>query len=228
MEKQIENKITEIANKIAGPNTEAIYDGVFDLELYNNAPVKLMYVLKEAYDEFGDQNNAYGGGYHIAKDCFTKADAGNNKSWQPIIYTTYALFNKLKYNEMDHIRNDKSMTEVLKQIAYINTNKMPNQKTSDDISLNKAYDTWKPVLMQQLDFYNPQVIIFCGTFKFYKTDLIGADSKPIYTSQSNSLHVYQKDDGTLLLDAYHPNQRSVKHEIYVNDILNAIRHLLKK
>ena len=54
------------------------------------------------------------------------------------------------------------------------------------------------------------------------------DSKPIYTSQSNSLSVYRKANGALLLDAYHPNQRFVKHEIYVNDILNAIKDFLNK
>lgn len=105
---------------------------------------------------------------------------------------------------------------------------MPGQKTSDDSLISKAYNTWKPVLMRQIDFYNPQVIIFCGTFKFYKADLVGVDSKPIYTSQSNSLNIYRKENGALLLDAYHPNQRFVKHEIYVNDILNAIKDFLNK
>ncbi|MEE1094186.1 MAG: hypothetical protein U0L08_04550 [Bacteroidales bacterium] len=227
-ELEIENQITEIANKISSADTEAIYDGVFDLELYKSSPIRLMYVLKEAYDEFDDQNNAYGGGYSIPRDCFIKNDAGNIKTWQPIIYTTYALFNGLKYNDMDYICNDKSMTDVLKQIAYINTNKMPRQKTSDDSLISKAYNTWKPVLMRQIDFYNPQVIIFCGTFKFYKADLVGVDTRPIHTSQSNSLSVYRKENGALLLDTYHPNQRSVKHEIYVNDILNAIKEFLNK
>lgn len=47
-ELEIENQITEIANKISSADTEAIYDGVFDLELYKSSPIQLMYVFERS------------------------------------------------------------------------------------------------------------------------------------------------------------------------------------
>ena len=71
------------------------------------------------------------------------------------------------------------MKEVMSQIAYINLNKMPANKTSSDDLLEESYKNWKTILMAQIELYKPQVIIFGNTFKFFKDDLLeGEDIKP--------------------------------------------------
>lgn len=223
-EQHLQTLTEHITSKFILSGSDLISDGVYDWEKYWNSPIRFMVVMKEAWDELDDCGNPCGGGWHICKDCFGKADAWRGASWQPLIYIVYALLNGLRYENMDYIRDDKSMAEVLKQIAYINTNKMPALKQSKDADLRQAYDIWRPILMEQINTYAPQAILFANTFKFYKADLIGGDTLPIYTSPNGSLNVYRNnDDGPLLLDAYHPNNRTCTRETYVNDILEAIR-----
>lgn len=223
-EQHLQTLTEQIAAELTLSGSDLINDGVYDWERYWNSPVRLMVVMKEPWDEHDDCGNPCGGGWHICKDCFGKPDAWKGASWQPLIYIAYALFNGLRYEEMDYIRDDKSMAEVLKQIAYINTNKMPALKQSNDANLRQAYEIWRPVLLEQIKSYDPQVILFANTFKLYKADLVGEDAQPIFAFPNDSLHVYRKGaDGPLLLDAYHPNNRTCTRETYVNEILEAIR-----
>ena len=126
---------------------------------------------------------------------------------------------------MDYIRDDKSMAEVLKSIAYINTNKMPALTQTNDSELQANYEIWKPVLLEQIEIFNPQVILFANTFKLYKKDLVGESCQPTSISPNGSVHVYVSN-GRILLDAYHPNQKTYGHSIYVNEIIDAIKNAL--
>lgn len=226
-ELHLQTLMEQLATELSLSGCDLISDGVYDWDRYINSPLRLMVVMKEAWDEIDTYGNPCGGGWHICKECFGKADAWRGASWQPLIYIAYALFKGLRYEEMDYIRDDKSMAEALKQIAYINTNKMPALKFSNDDNLYKTYEIWRPVLMEQIKTYAPQVILFANTFKFYKADLVGEEAKPIFTSPSGSLHLYKKgDDSPLLLDAYHPNNRTYSRDIYVNDILETVRKFI--
>lgn len=223
-EKQLERLIEETYRRLNIKDAEPIFDGVYDWGMYHNAPIQLMVVMKEAYDEIDSESNSSGGGWYITKDCFGKDDAWKNRSWQPLIYITYGLFNNKRYEEMNYISDDKSMAEVLKSIAYINTNKMPALKQTNDSELQTKYEIWKPVLFKQIEVFNPKVILFANTFKLYKDDLVGDSCQPIYISPNGSVYAYVKDD-IILIDAYHPNQKTYKHSIYINEILETINKL---
>ena len=223
-EQYLEKLIEEIGLQINIPNTEPIFDGVYDWDMYHNAPIQVMVVMKEPYDEIDENGNGFGGGWYITKDCFDKDDAWKNRSWQPLIYITYGLFNGKRYEEMDYIRDDKNMAEILKNIAYINTNKMPALKQTNDMELQANYEIWKPVLLKQMEVFNPKVILFANTFKIYKKDLVGETCQPTYTSPNGSVHAYVKN-GKILLDAYHPNQKTFVRSVYVNEILDSINKL---
>ena len=224
-EQYLEKLITEIGQHFKIKGAEPIFDGVYDWGKYQNAPIQLLVVMKEAYDEIDENSHPSGGGWYITKDCFEKDDAWKNRSWQPLIYILYGLFNGKRYEEMDYIRNDKSMAEVLKSIAYINTNKMPALTQTNDSELQANYEIWKPVLLEQIEIFNPQVILFANTFKLYKKDLVGESCQPTSISPNGSVHVYVSN-GRILLDAYHPNQKTYGHSIYVNEIIDAIRNAL--
>ena len=224
-EQYLEKLIEEIGLQINKPDTAPIFDGVYDWDMYHDAPIQVMVVMKEPYDEIDENGNGFGGGWYITKDCFGKDDAWKNRSWQPLIYILYGLFNGKRYEEMDYIRNDKSMADVLKSIAYINTNKMPALTQTNDSELQANYEIWKPVLLEQIEIFNPQVILFANTFKLYKKDLVGESCQPTSISPNGSVHVYVSN-GRILLDAYHPNQKTYGHSIYVNEIIDAIRNAL--
>ena len=120
---------------------------------------------------------------------------------------------------MDWIRDDKSMADVLKQIAYVNISKMPAYSTSNDNDMMRKYNLWKPILLKQLSVYCPQIIVFGNTFKYFKHDLVGENTEPSKRFDG-VLHVYEKD-GVKMLDAYHPNQKNIDRDTYVNSIVES-------
>ena len=109
------------------------------------------------------------------------------------------------------------MKDVLKQVAYININKMPAYRYSNDGSILQCYNLWRTILLEQINVYNPEIIIFGNTFKFFKGDLLGEDAKPT-KRMDGVVHIYEKD-GVKMLDAYHPNQKSISRDVYVNFII---------
>ena len=77
----------------------------------------------------------------------------------------------IPYKEMDYIRDDPHMAQVLKSIGIININKMPGNSRSNDKDIAEKYEFWKPLLNWQLKVYNPDIIIFGNTFQYFKNDL---------------------------------------------------------
>jgi hypothetical protein len=224
---ELEQSQTEIIEEIysfaervglSNDNVEPIPDGVYSVEKYLSAPTQVMWILKEPHDDFDENGEPYGGGWNLFA-AYDNDDAWSQRTWQPIIYAMYGLFNNQKWVDMDEIRNNKSMADVLKQIANINVSKMPALKATNDSSLWKKYDMWKVILTKQIAIYTPKIIIFGNTFRYFKNDLIGADIKPI-KSIDGIVDIYEKAD-VRFLDTYHPNQKMVKRCDYVNSIIKA-------
>ena len=203
---------------LTNDNVEPIPDGVYSAEEYLSAPIQMMWILKEPYDDFKENKEPYGGGWNLYS-AYDKDDAWSNPTWQPIIYATYGLFNHQMWKDMDWIRNNKAMSEVLKKVALINISKMPAYEVTNDSSLWAKYNLWKHILFKQINLYAPKIIIFGNTFKYFKKDLVGNDAKPI--KQLNDIvDIYEKD-GIRFLATYHPNQRKVTRDIYVDSLINA-------
>lgn len=224
----LEDRIYRIAraNGMANDMIDPITDGVYDASKYLNSRRHVMWVMKEPYDEIVN-GEPVGGGWNLARDCFAKCDAWSNHSWQPIIYSMYGLEHGRLWNQMDWIRDDKSMADILQEIAYINVSKMPNKTVSDDGYIGKCYQFWKPILFEQIGIYDPDVIIFGNTFMHFKTDMLpGLTSAGDVSFGNVKAGDAYKWNGKLLLDVYHPNNRIVSREVYVNSIIETITNHL--
>ena len=162
---------------LSNDNIEPIPDGVYSAEKYLLAPTQIMWILKEPYDDFDENGEPYGGGWNLF-GAFDNDDAWSSRTWQPMIYSMYGLFNNQKWEDMDWISDDKSMVNVLKQIAYINISKIPASTATNDNSLWDKYNLWKDILSKQIAIYAPKIIIFGNTFRYFKDDLVGADTNP--------------------------------------------------
>lgn len=203
---------------LTNENVEPIPDGVYSAEKYLSAPTQIMWILKEPYDDFDENDEPYGGGWCLF-EAFDNDNAWSAPTWQPIIYSMYGLFNNQKWEDMDWISDNKRMADMLKQIAYINISKMPASTTTNDSSLWEKYDLWKDILTKQIAIYGPKIIIFGNTFRYFKDDLVGTDSYPT-RSIEGIVDIYEKA-GVKYLDTYHPNQKMVTRDIYVNSIIDA-------
>ena len=201
---------------LSGRNWHPIQDGVYNVEEYLKAPIRIMWVMKEAYDGEDEKGNPCGGEWSI----FDIIDEGKPfpKSWSNIIYTTYGIFKGWNKIDMYSIAEDPSMKKVMEQIAYVNLNKMPAHKTSSDESLEKCYSQWRSILNAQIELYKPEAIIFGNTFKYFKDDLIGTDEiQPLLDNVGRNTQLYIKN-GEKLVDACHPAAIGVSN--YVDSIIS--------
>ena len=217
---EITEEIYSFAERVglSNDNIEPIPDGVYSAEKYLLAPTQIMWILKEPYDDFDEDGEPYGGGWNLF-EAFDNDDAWSSRTWQPMIYSMYGLFNNQKWEDMDWISDDKSMTDVLKQIAYINISKIPASTATNDNSLWDKYNLWKDILSKQIAIYAPKIIIFGNTFRYFKDDLVGADTNP-KKSIEGIVDLYE-NGGVKYLDTYHPNQKMVERGAYVDSIIEA-------
>ena len=225
---KLNSKVEEVATAagLSSKGISPITDGVYDAEKYLASDRKVMWIMKEPYDEFTDGKPA-GGGWNLVRDCFAKSDIWSSPSWQPVIYSMYGLKHGHLWNQMDWIRNDKTMADILQEIAYINVSKMPNRKVSDDGYIGKCYKIWQPILLEQIGIYAPDVIIFANTFMHFKNDLLPALIRVGDVSFENiKAGDAYRWGRKLLLDIYHPNNRTVTREVYVNSIIETITNIL--
>lgn len=195
---------------------EPVTDGVMNIGEYLKTSPRIMWVLKEPWDDVDENGIPCGGGWDMS-EAFGNDDAWKNRTWQPIIYASYGIINRCLWKQMDWIRDDTSMAEVLKRIAYINVSKMPGYTQSEDEKIRLAYSQWREILQEQIKMYEPQVIIFGYTFDLFKEDLVGGDAEPKHRDDG-VIHVYEKE-GVKLLDVYHPNQRVISREKYIDSII---------
>ena len=225
---QLDSKIYALAQKLY-PNEklrDPVTDGVCDEEAYLASNPKIMWILKEPYDDFDDEGNPCGGGWSTPKNCFIKDDVWAQKSWQNIVYTMQGIIEGKEWNEIPYTRdNRENAKKMMQRIAYLNVSKMPNGRSSSDAFIARAYQDWKPILFEQIELYNPDVIIFGRTFHCFKADLVGTDAEP-FKVYDESARVF-KADGRLFVDTGHPARKfGKKGEVYVNAIIKAVRENL--
>ena len=222
IKKEIEHRA--VALRLSSDDIEPITDGVYSASKYLSSDPKIMWVLKEPYDNIIN-DKPYGGGWNIAEECFAKDDAWSNTTFQPIIYSMYGYYNNLYWDDMDWIRDDKSMADVLQQIAYINVGKMPAMSSSSDAHISECYGVWRDILLRQINGYNPDVIIFANTIQYFKDDL------PLVEVEKNSdIAVYRAAGcfSRICLKVKHPNQKQITRAAYVDEIIRMIQTYVPK
>lgn len=209
------------------PFLEPIYDGVSDIQGYLSSSPKIMWILKEPYNEFTASGNPKGGAWSFT-DHFKNQDVWQDEDmWKLMIQINFAIRNNLKWKELDFIADNPKMAEELKKTAYINLSKMPGPTVSPDEHLWECYNNWKEIILEQIKLYSPNIIIFGYTFKFLKEDLQIAD-KPIPTVSGQWNTDAYKKDGIIFIDAYHPSRKGGENgsHDYVTSIINAVKKLL--
>lgn len=228
LEKQneIHNQIASVAraNGLTTATTEPIYDGVYvpansptdttHMENYLRGP-RVMWVLKESWDE--TDGGVSGGGWTVYH-AFDDHGATGIKTWKVMAYALYGIRTGTRYNDMPEA--DARMLDLLKDVAYVNVSKMPGGTSSNASAMARAFSTWRPTLEAQIAAYDPEVIIFGGTFGLCSIMFTGRKS-----FGHEGCHVC---GGRLLIDAHHPNQRSIGWAEYVDGIAVPARKFLGK
>lgn len=200
-------------------NSHFVIDGIIDPEKYLNAKYRILWVLKEANSE---------------TDSWSYPEKFKNKEWlywcgksiptlKRIIYTTYGILKDCEWCEIPDANNEKSF-EPLQEIAIINIKKIPGGSVSHPYEIQLAYYDNQDLLRQQIETYNPNVLIFGNTLQYFlKSDFDGLENaEKQYTEYGN---VFYDAGDKLYIHTWHPAVRGAgfTDEDYVMDIVNLIR-----
>lgn len=209
------------------PRVEPIYDGVIDIAKYIKSSPRIMWILKEAYGDYTSTGKITGGGWSFSEKFSQDNFLDGFDMWKIMIQINFAIHNNKAWKEIDYIENDPKMINEIKNIAYINVNKMPGESESKDQKLFESYKIWKDIIKEQIDLYKPELIIFGKTFQFFKDDFFHITEKPIMTVSGKWYSDLYKKDGMVLIDAFHPSRKGGEDTSseYVNSIINAYKKL---
>lgn len=223
-QKLVDEYITRMGSDRTNDSIAPILDGVMDFESYLNSNLKIAWVLKEPYDDFDENGAPYGGGWRIRDIYFKTENVYDNIKQNPTLntmaYTTYGLLNNKFYEEMPWIYEDFSVGNSLRSIVHMNINKFPGNTTTPWNKLYSYYDYWRPVLLFQLLVYKPQIVIFGNVMDLFATDLNLTDIMQ-YDKEKNLGFAIK--DGSLYINAYHPAQKIIKKDAYIDDIIQLVR-----
>lgn len=197
---------------------EPVFDGVVDPVEYLKAPKRILWILKEPWEEGDDARGGWSITQNLLKEQTEKM--AKTRAFQPIIYVTFGIFNKIwKWSEMNYIRDLPEMSSVLHQIAYINASKLPGGKTSNRSAILRAYKLSRSVILQQIKAYDPNYILGCEPhISQIMTDL-GVPAEEIINRGSVS---YAQVGNSMILNVYHPSRPPMTREKYIDDILSVI------
>lgn len=227
-----QNLINEYIKRLGSDRTDdniaPIYDGVVNPNLYLNSKIRIAWVLKEPYDDFDDDGNPYGGDWSIA-DIYYKSEnvydaIKQNPTLNTMAYTTYGVLHDKMYEDMDWIYENPDIANSLRSVVHMNINKFPGFKTTAWGKLYSDYDYWRPLLLFQIKVYSPQLVIFGNTMNFFESDL-GIEDCKNYDSERNL--EFAINNNCLFINAYHPGQRTIKKEDYINGIISIVRENIK-
>ncbi|WP_197275397.1 hypothetical protein [Nonlabens sp. YIK11] len=203
----------EIENIGRLSNRAPIFDGIVNEHKYLSSNIKLMWILKDANSTGEDES------YDLREAINTlKRDYGIRKDWENtfrnIIYVTNGILNDASWEDIPYPKDDPSTVDILQNIAFINVKKVGGGSRSKENEIYNHYQKYKAILFEQIDEFNPDVIIFGNTYRYFKEDL-GLNQMNIF----GSCHATVKDN-RIYLSAYHPNAR-IKEKVYFDDIMTA-------
>lgn len=222
--KTINDAIKEEISKMPPENgREPILDGITNPEFYAAAPKKILFILKEAYDE-GKNSHGQGGWDHCKYFDDSKlsySELKHIKTHDRVSKLVPCIFKNILFSEFKKAKlPEYEIMKAFRSIAWVNVGKYPapkGKKTSPE-SLQKAYNFWKSILFKQIESYKPEIIIFGGSFYLFKEDLMNNfELKEVIAPW-----VFRDKLNRLYIGTGHPSQR-ISDEEYIDSIINAIR-----
>ena len=199
-----------------------IYDGVGNISEYLKSPMKIMWILKEAYDI----NN--GDGDWEAYNQFNCEESCRIPTYRGMANVMYGFLNDIYYEDQDFPKMNIQMLNLLNSIAYINVNKMPaiQETKSNDSNMRQNYELWKDIINIQINEYAPDVIIFAGTFKYFYNPS-NMEYKECFENiaMSSKKAIVYHHNGKWLISVNHPSRYG---EVYIDTLIDALKYVKER
>lgn len=224
-QKRIDDMVTAlaVAHGLCNDNYNPIRDGIASEQGYLQSRLRVAWVLKEPYDEWGEDGKPCGGGWSLVKDCFQKDDAWQNQAWRIMAYVMYGFRYHLSWKQMHRKHLPwRPIIDELKNIAWINLSKMPSHTSSNMSLVFRNYtEHWKAIVAEQLRVYQPEVIIFGKTFGCMRDSFPDAVKDGRRSNETLSFF-RRRGQNQILLATGHPGR---KGEEYVDALRKALQKI---
>lgn len=172
-----------------------IEDGIIDTEIFKKEPIKILFILKEAYDKDTKGNFTKDGGWNLPELI--------KKMIKEFRLTQIPTFNGLFLFSAQYFQN--SNLEVMQKIAYINVIKESGESETKGKKLETEFERNKTLLLSQIQEIEPDIIIFAGNGiadLFMKEWGISEGDKKRDTEDTS--HYFRYKD-YLCINTYHPS-----------------------
>lgn len=199
---------------------EPIYDGVVDPDLYCSSHPRILWILKEPWDDV----DSSGGGWSLTTDLLAKKRVSelSHSTFHPIIYIAHGLFQNIKrFDDMPWVREMSNPEETLRRLAFINVKKLPGvTRGAYGPLIMEWYGRGRSVIHNQLDTYSPDIVFGCGPHMPAILDERVPGWRDRAQSSGSAESIAQ--NGTIFVNVYHPGQTQITRSRYVDDALGAV------
>lgn len=210
---------------------EPVLDGIVNIEKYLAAQYRILWMLKEPYDDV-ENGKPKGGGFSIPEHVLgipnvyekTRGKGHGQRTFDPIIYVTWSLLNGFpKWKDLPDIEDQPDMVLILHSIAFINVSKLPGLSTSKNNAIATAYEKYKTILWKQIDAYAPNIVIGCPPHMALVFRDCGVSGENI---SKHGTTRFIKCGNRLFIEVYHPAQRgTIGKDQYVNEVIEVVEGL---
>ena len=194
-----------------------IKDGIINPEKWDKAPVKILFLLKEAYEK---QDKKKDQDYCQWVSNLTSLH-GQSTTWKRMSEWIYGIFKLKEHGKLFEFPKDKSCDdkdksfdendrlEYLRSIAVVNIKKSNGKTDSHKEDLKKYVEKDWPFLQKQIDDINPDLII-CGNV----LDLIWEKLAPSDDEKKALSEWVYSIKGNIFVDFWHPGNPVHRKMIY--------------
>ncbi|MFR1323829.1 MAG: hypothetical protein ACLSBL_01855 [Ezakiella massiliensis] len=195
-------------------NPDIIKDGLADESQYLSAEYKIIYIMKEVNG---------GKGWDLRD--FIK-DGGRSQTWDNIARWTEGILNLDKDYPWDYLKEDNEARRMkyLKKIGAVNLKKLSGTYESIPNEISAAACENKQIIKEQIDLYDPDIIICCGTAVDYVNNCID----PAYKNWQMTRRgiPYIRLANKIIIDHCHPGAR-FRDSIKYYALVDAVHEILK-
>ena len=216
MHMSIKKSETKLFNQLKINNPSIVTDGVVNEKEYLDSKYKILYIMKEV-------NSYQNGGWSLTEFI---SNGAIPQTWDNVARWTEGILNLEKDFDWEYLSraNDLRRNIYLKKIASINLKKTPGRHTSIAKEISMGAKNNKEIIKKQVDIYQPDIIICCGTSGIFVKDCLESDLTWQMTSRGIE---YMILDNTIIVSFSHPEARVADQYLYYA-LIDAIREILEE
>ena len=207
---------TKLFKQLKINNLSIVTDGIVNEKEYLDSKYKILYIMKEV-------NSYQNGGWSLTEII---SNGAIPQTWDNVARWTEGILNLEKDFDWEYLSRDNDIRRsiYLKKIASINLKKTPGRHTSIAKEISIGAKNNKEIIKKQVDIYQPDIIICCGTSGLFVKDCL--ESGLTWQMTSRGIE-YMILDNTIILSFSHPEARVADQYLYYA-LIDAIREILEE